>query len=85
MAASTFDALGAARALESAGMERRQAEATTEQLRFAAAAGRGRLATKAAVDQVRAEMKAAIANGVDRMLFAQLAIAGSLFAALKLY
>lgn len=50
MAASTFDALDAT------GMERRQAEATAEQLRFAA--------------------------GADRH---QLAVAGLLFGALKLF
>lgn len=85
MAANTFDALEAARALESAGMERRQAEATAEQLRAAAGADRDQLATKADLDQVRAEMKAAIANAVNRMMIAQLAIAGLLFAALKLF
>ena len=107
MAASTFDALEAARALESAGMERRQAEAIAEQLRFAAGADRGRLATKgdldrvhlatktdidqlrtatkADFDQVRAETKAALANAANRMLFAQLATAGLLFVALKLF
>ena len=107
MVASTFDALEAVRTLEAAGRERRQAEAIAEQLRFAAGAGRDRLATKGDLDQVhtatkadidqlrtatkadfdqlRAEMKAAIANGVDRMLFAQLAVVGLLFAALKLF
>ena len=103
MAANTFDALEAARALEAAGMERRQAEATAEQLRFAAGADRDQLATKgdldqlrtgtkanldrlsAAIDQLRAEMTAALANAVNRMLVAQLAIAGLLFAALKLF
>lgn len=85
MAANTFDALEAARALEAAGMERRQAEATAEQLRFAAGADRDQLATKGDLGQLRVEMKAAIANGVNRMLFAQLATAGLLFAALKLF
>ena len=85
MAANSFDALEAARALEAAGMERRQAEATAEQLRFAAGADRDKLATKRDLDQLRAETKAAVANAVDRMLFAQLAVAGLLFAALKLF
>ena len=40
MAANTFGALEAAHALEAAGMERRQAEAAAEPLRFAAGAGR---------------------------------------------
>ena len=41
MAANTFGALEAARALEAAGMERQQAEAAAEPLRFAAGAGAG--------------------------------------------
>lgn len=85
MADSTFDALEAARALEAAGMERRQAEAAAEQLRFAAGADRDQLATKADLDQLRTATQADLANAVNRMLIAQLAIAGLLFAALKLF
>ena len=92
MAANTFDALEAARALEAAGMDRQQAEATAEQLRFAAGADRDQLATKADLDQLRTATKADLArletkieNAVNRMLIAQLAIAGLLFAALKLF
>ena len=45
--AGTFDTLKAARELEAAGIERRQAEAITETAREAAAADRTQLATKA--------------------------------------
>ena len=112
MAANTFDALEDARALEAAGMERRQAEAAAEPLRFAAGADRDRLAAKedldplrtaaktdivqlrtatkagfvrvrAGANRLRAEMKAAPANVVNRMLFAQRAIAGLPYAARK--
>ena len=96
MAANTFDALEAARALEAAGMDRQQAEATAEQLRFAAGADRDQLATKADLDQLRTATradldqlrtatKADLANAVNRMLIAQIAVAGLLFAALKLF
>ena len=47
MHASTFDTLAAARALKAAGMETASAEAVAAQLRIAADADRGELATKA--------------------------------------
>lgn len=81
MASSAFDTLEAARALEAAGMERRQAEATAEQLRAAAGADRDELATKAEI----ARLETKIENAVNRMMIAQLAIAGLLFAALELF
>ncbi len=52
MIASTFDALGAARALEAAGIERPHAEAIAEGLRRAALADRDELATKADIAAV---------------------------------
>ena len=70
MADSTFDAL------EAAGMERRQAEAAAEQLRFAAGAARDRLATKANIDRLRTATKAGLANAVNRMLIARIAVTG---------
>ena len=79
MASSAFDTLEAARALEAAGMERRQAEATAEQLRAAAGADRDELATKAEI----ARLETKIGNAANRMMIAQLAIAGLLFAALE--
>lgn len=45
--AETFDTLKAARVLEAAGIERRQAEAIAETAREAAGADRAQLATKA--------------------------------------
>ena len=50
-AASTFDTLAATRALEAAGVERKQAEAHAEWLRAAAGADLGQLATKANLEQ----------------------------------
>ena len=47
MATTTFDTLSAVRALEAAGVGRRQAEAHAEQLRAAAGADLGPLATEA--------------------------------------
>ena len=47
MNTATFDTLTAARELEAAGIERRQAEAIAEGMRRAADADRGDLATKA--------------------------------------
>ncbi len=55
--ATTFDPLKAARDLEAAGVDRRQAEAHAEALRAAAVADRDQLATK---DDIRA-LKADIA------------------------
>ena len=81
MASSAFDTLEATRALEAAGMERRQAEATAEQLRAAAGADRDELATKAEI----ARLETKIENAVNRMMIAQLVVAGLLFAALKLF
>ncbi len=42
-------------------------------------------ALKADLQQVKAELKTELATAVNRMLLAQLAIAGLLFAALKLF
>ena len=53
MASSTFDTLEATRALEAAGVDRKQAEAHAEQLRAAAGAGLDELATKTDVGWLR--------------------------------
>ena len=62
MTATTFDTLATARALEAAGIERRQAEAIAEGMREAADAGAGadraELATKADLNALRRESKA---------------------------
>ena len=86
MAAAVFDALTAARQLEDAGIETRQAEAIVTTM---ARAFDDSVATKAElkadIQQVKAELKTELATAVNRMLLAQLAIAGLLFAALKLF
>ena len=53
MASSTFDTLEAARALEAAGVDRKQAEAHAEQLRAAAGADIDQLATRSDVGWLR--------------------------------
>ena len=62
MSTTSFDTLTAARELEAAGIERRQAQAIAEGMRRAASADRGDLATKA---------------DLAALIGAQLAIAGS--------
>ena len=67
MTASTFNPLAAARALEAAGIERRQAEAHAEALRQAATADRDEFATKADLDSLRSELRADLAGLEGRM------------------
>ena len=59
-ATTTFDALAAARALEAAGIERRQAEAIAEGMREAATADRDELATKTDLATLEARMYRAL-------------------------
>ena len=100
---TAFDTLSAARTLEAAGIESKQAEAIVQTIRSSgeAAATRadldaatgaldGKLATVTA--ELRGEMKAMAAElrgeinaAVNKMLLAQLAIAGLLFAAIKVF
>ena len=61
MTAATFDTLSAARDLEAAGIERRQAEAIAGTVRQATAADREALATKADLAELRADMQADMA------------------------
>ena len=56
MPASTFDALTAARDLEAAGIERRQAEAIAEGMRRAATADHDDLATKGDISSVHTRL-----------------------------
>ena len=56
MSTVIFDTLSAARKLEAAGVERRQAEAHAEALRQAISADRGELATKADIADLKADM-----------------------------
>ena len=76
MTASTFDALGAARDLEAAGIERRQAEAIAEGMRRAAGADHAELATKADLAELRADLYRALWIQAAALIGTQLAIAG---------
>ena len=77
----TIDTLAAAKALERAGMENGHAEAVAVVVRDATAD----LATKADLNALESRLEAKLANSVNRMLLGNLAIAGLLFAALKLF
>ena len=84
MSATTFNPLTAARELEAAGIERRQAEAIAEGMREAAdaAAGADReaLATKTDLAEVRADLAALEA----RLTWRLVGIAAAIVAAVKL-
>ena len=62
MTATTFNPLAAARDLEAAGIERRQAEAHAEVLRQAVTADRDEFATKADLDHLDAKIEARLAT-----------------------
>ena len=85
---SAFDTLTATRTLEAAGIERIHAEAIAATIRDAAGADREELATKADLaaleDRLEAKLATALASLERRILGYGLAIAGLLFAALKL-
>ncbi len=71
MTAGTFDALKAARELEVAGFDRRQAEAAASAMRDAAGADLGRVATKADLHKVALAIvvaKAAITFGLLKLV-----------------
>ena len=70
----------AARELEAAGIERRQAEAIAEGMRRAAGADRDELATKADLADVRADLAALEA----RLTWRLVGIAAAIVAAVKL-
>ena len=75
--ASPFDALAVVADLESAGMERRQAEAVAKAAVQAATAGRGEFATKA-------DLAAGLANLEARIYLAFVAFAIAIVGAVKL-
>ena len=77
--ATTFDALKAARDLEAAGVERRQADALGEALRRAAAANRGERATKRDIAAVKGEI-ASVGGKVDALRYESRFVSGVLLA-----
>ena len=76
MSTATFDTLSTARALEAAGIERRQAEAIADAVRQAVSADRGDLATKADLAGLEARMYRALWIQAAALIGAQIAIAG---------
>ena len=78
MIATTFNPLAAARDLEAAGVERRQAEAHAEALRQAVSADRDELATKADLAHfaTKADLYRALWIQTAALIGTQLAIAG---------
>ena len=85
MARAAFDTLATLKELEAAGMERGQAEAIAKAIQN----GHGDLVTKsdlyAAGERLRGEIKAEVGAADNKMLVSQIAVAGLLFAALKLF
>lgn len=100
MTTTVFDTLKASRKLKAVGIDEAHAEAIVQSMAEAfedtvatkadIAAVRADMAkletsVKADMDLLKADMLAAFSNTVNRMLLAQLAVAGLLFAALKLF
>ena len=92
MNTATFDTLSAARSLEAAGIESKQAEAIVGAIRSSGEASVTKADLVAATAELRGEMKAMAAElrseinaVVNKMLLAQVAIAGLLFAAIKVF
>ena len=75
MTATAFDALTAARKLEAAGVERRQAEAHAETLREAISVDRDELATKGDIAATKADLMTAIADLKADMLKVAIGVA----------
>ena len=89
---TAFDTLSAARTLEAAGIESKQAEAIVQTIRSSGEASVTKADLTASTTELRGEMKAMaaelrgeISSAVNKMLLAQLAIAGLLFAAIKVF
>ncbi|MDE0057662.1 MAG: hypothetical protein OXI22_03185 [Defluviicoccus sp.] len=83
--AAAFDTLTAARRMEEAGMKCEQAEAVAEAVRSAAESGRGELATKADLAELKVDLVDRMQSGERRMYAAVFGVGGLLFAALKLF
>ena len=82
MTTAVFDTLKASRTLKAAGINEAQADAIVTTM---AEAFDDTVATKSDLAILKAELLAAFSNAINRMLIAQLAVAGLLFAALKLF
>ena len=78
MPSGTFDTLATARGLEKAGFEAQQAEALVN----AMSQERKDYVT---VDKLEDKLEAALASAVNKIMLSQIAIAGALFAALRLF
>ena len=81
---AAFDTLAAAEALEQAGATPKLAKAHAAQLRSAAEAARGDLATKADLAELKAELKADLYTLTWRLLGLVIAANALLVAAVKL-
>ena len=81
MPSGTFDTLAIARELQEAGFEAQQAEALVN----AMSQERKDHVTTDKLDTAIARLEAALASAVNKMLLSQIAIAGALFAALRLF
>lgn len=84
MNAAVFDTYAAAKRLRDAGFDEGQAEATVSMVRDAVGYDRDQPATKADLEQLRITTKADLANAVNRMLIAQIAVGGLIVALVKL-
>ena len=81
---AAFDTYAAAKRLRDAGFDEDQAEAAVSMVRDAVGHDRNQLATKADLEQLRIATKADLANAVNRMLIAQIAVGGLIVALVKL-
>ena len=81
MPSVTFDTLATVRELQAAGFEAQQAEA----LVTAMSQERKDYVTTDKLDAAVSRLEAALASAVSKMLLSQIAIAGALFAALRLF
>lgn len=89
MTTAVFDTLKASRKLKAAGIDEAHAEAIVQSVAEAfedtVSTKSDIAAVKSDIELMEARMLAAFSNAINRMLIAQLAIAGLLFAALKLF
>lgn len=93
MTTAVFDTLKASRKLKAVGIEEAHAEAIVQSMAEAfedTVATKSDLAkleasVKSDMDLLKADMLVAFSNTVNRILLAQLVVAGLLFAALKLF